>query len=135
MHCNRNAQHGCHCNHIRTHMTIAERTMICTPMIHHFIHAGKGTLASEPWCKPCCGPSWVSSDIQLMMHFFRQITSPALCNMQNWAKAMNQIQTQHGNWHSSLCEEVCRITAPAGNNPDLHISTELPLRNLLPLFR
>src|SRR6266498_5375643 len=34
MHANRNAQHGCHADQIRADVTIAQRTMVCSPICH-----------------------------------------------------------------------------------------------------
>ena len=107
----RDAQHRCERDQVGTNMAVAERAVIGTPLRHHFVDIRERTLACDTRCKPRGRPGVVRAVIQFLVHFFRQLHSPALCNLKNGTEAFDEVDAAHRYRHAALGDKLRRPPA------------------------
>src|SRR5690606_38529146 len=101
MHTNWYSQHRCECNEVATDMSVADRSVVRTPIRHHRIDIFKCSLTGQIRDKPRCWPSPIRSFIPDHVNLFLNLQGISLRNLKSWSQPLDQINTAHGYRHSS----------------------------------
>ena len=113
VHGNGDAEHGAHGDEVSTDVAVADRAVVCAPVVHYIVCGleGRTFLAVAARSEPCAGPCIVGSLPESIGNFVGEANSPAFSDLKNRAETLNEIETDHGAGHFSLGYETGRISA------------------------
>ena len=68
----RDSQHRAHCNQVCTDVSVGDRTVVSTPVVHYIVSCLERSLfAIASWSEPCTWPCVVCTFPELVRYFFR----------------------------------------------------------------
>ena len=94
-------------------MTVADRAVICAPIVHDIVGACKRALSGKTRSKPCAGPCIVRALPQDIGNLVGEVHRPSLGDLKHRSEVLHEIQTDHGNGHLRNGEESRRESASA----------------------
>ena len=97
MHANGNAEHRGEGDQVGTDVTVADRTVVGAPVIHHLVgifkRRARDAVAARR--KPGAGPCVVGALPKRVGHIFRQVDRPALGNLEHGTEPLDQVEADH----------------------------------------
>ena len=112
MHGYRDSQHGAHCDKVCTDVSVGDRTVVSTPVVHYIVSCFERSLfAIASWSEPCTWPCVVCTFPELVRYFFRKGYCPSLCDLKNRSKSFYKVQTDHSCRHLSTCFITAGVSA------------------------
>ena len=118
-------------------MSVADRTVVGPPGIHHRVDVAEGALPRQTRCEPGRGPGPVGTLVDDVEDLRSDVHGPTLGDLQHGAETLDQIQPAHRHRHLAAREELRREAAAthvltAGRIPGRRPETglDLALRDL-----
>ena len=99
VHIDRDAQHRGHGHKIGADVTKAKGTVVGPPVGHHSIHILEIPFPGQPWYEPGGWPGGIGTFAEGAMHFFRQVYSVTLSNLEGRSQSPDDVDPAHGNRH------------------------------------
>ena len=91
VHINRNPQHRRERNQIRADVSVADSTVISTPVVHHRIDISERPVTRQTRRKPGGRPGRIRALIQRVVNFVRQINRETLGDLQRGSESFDEI--------------------------------------------
>lgn len=94
-------------------MSVSDCAVVSAPVVHHRVNVLERSLVCEARSEPCCRPCRVGALVENSVDLGVNVYGPSLCELQNRAESLHEVQANHCYGHAAACEEVRREAAAA----------------------